>query len=193
MDDTRSQLLSEAEFLIRTRGYAAFSYADLAERVGIRKASIHHHFPTKESLGVTLIDEYLIRFEKDLQRITTGESSVDARLTAYAKLFSSGLKGGMLPLCGALSAEIAALPTSLKNRVRIFFEIHLDWLKLVLKRGISENELSSNCNIDRTALLILSSLEGASFVAWALEDPKLVRNSFASVLEHLHSLRDHSD
>lgn len=193
MDDTRSHLLSEAEFLIRTRGYAAFSYADLAERVGIRKASIHHHFPTKEILGGMLIDEYLIRFEKDLQRISTGEGGVDARLAAYAKLFSVGLKGGMLPLCGALSAEVAVLPTSLKKRVRKFFEIHLDWLKLVLEMGVADGELSKEVNIDRTALLILSSLEGASFVSWGFGDTKLVKNAFAQLLKQLHSHDDESN
>ena len=64
--DTKSALLAEAEVLIRTQGYAAFSYADLSERVGIRKASIHHHFPTKELLGAALIDAYLERFELEL-------------------------------------------------------------------------------------------------------------------------------
>ena len=192
MSDTRGQLLSEAEFLIRTRGYSAFSYADLADRVGIRKPSIHHHFPTKEMLGATLIDEYLERFEKDLQRISTDEDNVEARLAAYARLFSNSLKGGMLPLCGALSAEVAALPNSLKKRVRKFFEIHLDWLKLVLKRGVEEGELVADLNIDRVALVILSSLEGASFVSWALGDAKVVKNSFAQVLEHIHSLGNKS-
>ena len=128
MDDTRTRILSEAEFLIRRRGYAAFSYADLADRVRIRKASIHHHFPMKEMLGSTLIDKYLLRFEKDLHRISMEERNVAARLSAYSKLFSNGLKGGMLPLCGALSAELSALPASLKKRVRKFFNIQLDWL-----------------------------------------------------------------
>ncbi len=54
MMGTKELLLKEAEMLVRTRGFAAFSYADLSERVGIRKASIHHHFPTKEELGGAL-------------------------------------------------------------------------------------------------------------------------------------------
>jgi TetR/AcrR family transcriptional regulator, transcriptional repressor for nem operon len=188
MNDTRSHLLSEAEFLIRTRGYAAFSYADLAERVRISKASIHHHFPTKEILGATLIDEYLARFEKELQRISTGKEGVGARLAAYEKLFSNSLKGGMLPLCGALSAEISALPSSLRKRVRKFFEIHLDWLKLVLQRGVHDGELCAELNIDRAALLVLGSLEGASFVSWALGDSKIVANSFSQILDYIHPL-----
>jgi TetR/AcrR family transcriptional repressor of nem operon len=189
MDDTRSQLLSEAESLIRTQGYAAFSYADLAEKVGIRKASIHHHFPTKEILGAALIDEYLVRFEKDLHSIFADENNVESRLTAYAKLFSDSVKGGMLPLCGALSAEVAVLPSSLGNRVRKFFEMHLNWLKLVLKRGLDDGELSPELNVDRTALLVLTCLEGACFVSWALGDTKLVRTSFKDVLAHVCSQR----
>ena len=187
MDDTRTHLLIEAEFLIRTRGYAAFSYADLADRVGIRKASIHHHFPTKEMLGATLIDEYLSRFEKDLRRISTEEPGVAARLTAYSKLFSNGLKGGMLPLCGALSAEVSALPASLKKRVRKFFNIHLDWLRTVLRKGIDDGELGTTLNVDCTALLCLSTLEGASFVSWALGDTKVVKQSFDQIVERILS------
>lgn len=49
----KEQLLHEAEKLLRTRGYAAFSYGHLSEIIGIRKASIHYHFRTKEALGAT--------------------------------------------------------------------------------------------------------------------------------------------
>lgn len=190
MDDTRSQLLNEAEFLIRTRGYAAFSYADLAERVGIRKASIHHHFPTKEQLGTTLIDEYLVRFEKELQRIVVEEPDVSARLAAYAKLFTNGLKGGMLPLCGALSAEVSALPNGLKKRVRKFFEIHLEWLKAVLRTGVVDGKLAPNLNVESSAQLCLSTLEGACFVSWAMGDVKVVKQSFDQVVERILAEQD---
>ena len=45
---TKAALMNCAETQMRSKGYSAFSYADLAVEVGIRKASIHHHFPTKE-------------------------------------------------------------------------------------------------------------------------------------------------
>ena len=62
---TRSDLLTAAELLLRTKGYSAFSYADLAQEIGIKKASIHHHFPTKEGLGIAVIESYLFRFTKN--------------------------------------------------------------------------------------------------------------------------------
>ena len=39
--ETAEQILDLAETLIQTRGYSAFSYQDIADALGIRKASIH--------------------------------------------------------------------------------------------------------------------------------------------------------
>jgi len=49
--DTATRILDTAERLVQSRGYNGFSYADIAERVGITKASLHHHFETKATLG----------------------------------------------------------------------------------------------------------------------------------------------
>lgn len=53
---TKAALLSYAEIQMRSKGYSAFSYADLAAKVGIRKSSIHHHFPLSMLEGASLID-----------------------------------------------------------------------------------------------------------------------------------------
>ena len=41
----KDQILEVATELVQTRGYSAFSYQDLSDRLGITKASLHHHFP----------------------------------------------------------------------------------------------------------------------------------------------------
>ena len=46
-----THILDVAQQLIQTRGYNAFSYADIASQVGIRTATIHYYFPTKADLG----------------------------------------------------------------------------------------------------------------------------------------------
>jgi TetR/AcrR family transcriptional repressor of nem operon len=48
--------LDIAEQLVQTRGFNGFSYADIAAEIGISKASLHYHFPTKAMLGERLID-----------------------------------------------------------------------------------------------------------------------------------------
>ncbi|MEZ5706577.1 MAG: TetR/AcrR family transcriptional regulator [Burkholderiaceae bacterium] len=40
-----------------TRSYLGLNFQTLADQVGIRKASLYHHFASKEALGVALVDE----------------------------------------------------------------------------------------------------------------------------------------
>ena len=188
--NTRVLLLREAETLFRTRGYAAFSYADLSERVGVRKASIHHHFPTKEALGAAFIDDYLERFTSELATIERRRADARGRLRLYARLFSGGLERGMLPLCGTLSAGAVTLPESLKARVRRFFDMHLEWLERTVRDGIASGQLRSDLDPGKAALLIFSTVEGASFVAWALGDNRHVSRAFQQAMTVLGNHRD---
>lgn len=185
---TRERLLNEAETLIRTRGYAAFSYADLSERVGIRKASIHHHFPTKAELGGALVDGYLVEFENALQTVLDNETSARKRLHRYADFFIESMNDGMLPLCGALSAEMSALPRSLQKRVRYFFELHLKWLEEVVRAGVAAKELRGDIDEKHAAMLILSTLEGASLVAWATGDASVIERTAQQVVAGLENV-----
>src|SRR5689334_9607965 len=43
--DTKTAIMDAAQELIQRGGANAMSYQDISEAVGIRKASIHHHFP----------------------------------------------------------------------------------------------------------------------------------------------------
>jgi len=186
-DDTRSRLLREAEVLIRTRGYAAFSYADLSDRVQVRKASVHYYFPTKEDLIVVLVREYIERFIAALEDVRRRHAHAGERLRAYSRLFLAGFEKGMLPLCGALSAERSALPDVMHPVIADFFQIHLDWLEGVLDDGIAAGTLRADAVSSRVALLLLSTLEGGSFVGWALQKKAPVLAAFEAALGEIET------
>ena len=182
---TRSDLLTTAELLLRTKGYAAFSYADLAEEIGIKKASIHHHFPTKEGLGIAIVESYLFRFNKNLEAINDENSNVVDRLKAFAILFADSSENGMLPLCGALAAELSALPESLRELTRQFFEIHLSWLEKNLADGQAVNVIRPDLHPRDVSRALLNLLEGSSFVSWALNDKVGANSGFDLLLRSI--------
>jgi TetR/AcrR family transcriptional regulator, transcriptional repressor for nem operon len=158
---TRGRLLAEAEALVRRRGYAGFSYSDLAEAVGISKASIHHHFPGKEDLGAALIESYRERYDAALKAICEESESGIARIEAYAGLYLEGLKQDQGCLCGVMAGECDILPERLRNEIRRFFEAHLAWLERVLDAGIRSGTVRPNLDPASQARLVLSSLQGA--------------------------------
>lgn len=176
-EDTRTILMNLAARHIRTRGYAAFSYADLAHEAGITRASIHHHFRTKELLGLALVDSHMLAFGTELGAIEHRHTDPRARILAYAGLFRDGFAQGLLPLCGALAAERDALPPALAGRMRELFNLQLDWLTVTLEDATPLPR--------RAAILLLASLEGGAFLGWGLGDPATGPTAFVDALAAL--------
>jgi len=102
--DTRTALMDLAEHTVRSRGFDGFSYADLAEAIGIRKASIHYHFPTKAKLSEALIERYQTSLQQGLTEIDAAHASAGARLKALIALYRGALHDGQtVCLCVAFS------------------------------------------------------------------------------------------
>ena len=121
--ETAEQILDLAETLIQTRGYSAFSYQDIADGLGIRKASIHYHFPSKTDLGIAVVDRYVARFGDALTAIADDQSqSSMTMLDFYVEPY---LEFAATPdrvcLCGALAGEMMALPPEVARTGRSFF------------------------------------------------------------------------
>lgn len=180
---TSQLILQQAEILIRTRGYAAFSYADLAETLGVTKAAIHYYYPGKEDLVVALTEDYVCRFRAELAAIKAAPTSVGQRLRRYGDLFLAGFEKGMLPYCGALAAERAALPVRMHPQIEAFFQIHLAWLGDMLAEARGNGSFRSPLRNEQIALTLLSTLEGGSFVGWALDRKAVVLSAFEAVLQ----------
>ncbi len=166
--DMRTQLLTQAEAVVRRAGYAGFSYADLAERVGIRKPSIHHYFPVKEDLGAALVEAYTGRFTGALDDIAAASRNAPERLEAYAGLYRAELQGGQGCLCGVLASELAGLPDRIRAGVRRFFQVNAEWLATVLAEGQAAGSIRSDVDACSQATAVLAGLQGAMLVGQAL-------------------------
>ena len=55
---THQKLLDVGAELCQTMGYNAFSYRHMADRLGIKTATIHYYFPSKADLGRELMANY---------------------------------------------------------------------------------------------------------------------------------------
>lgn len=179
---TRSQLLAEAECLIRRGGYAAFSYAHLAEKIGITKASIHYHFPTKQHLIEDVAELAITRFAEALAEIEGTQPDATSRLQHYGELFLDGFDEHLRPMCCALSAELAALPPSMGVKVRAYFDLHQEWLTRIIESGILAGELRWEGGAASLARLILTTLEGGSLVGRARQSRTEILSGFVQVL-----------
>lgn len=181
---TREQLLKDAEVMMRQKGYSAFSYADLAKSIGITKAGIHYHFSSKEKLGEEVVKQAYSETEIRFSDIIASHSSAAQRIDVYASLFEESYRAGLLPLCCALSAEVANLPEIITEQTTRYFELQLAWLRRVIVEGFRTGEVTSDASPDEIALAVINLCEGASVVARATRKPEV----FAANRKHIFKL-----
>jgi TetR/AcrR family transcriptional repressor of nem operon len=168
---TATRILDVAERLVQARGFNGFSYADVAEDLGISKAALHYHFPGKAELGEALIERYAARFADALVEVDAREPDARAKLTAYAHLYADVFQDERMCLCGMLAADYATLPERMRRRVVRFFDDNEVWLGHVLEEGRTAGTLRFTGSEREVARTIVSGLEGAMLVARPYGDP----------------------
>jgi len=168
--NTRSQILDIAQDSIQKNGVNATSYADISKAIGIRKASIHYYFPTKEDLIINLLDRYNQQFCHLLEQIVTSTKLPGSKLDAYYGLFEATLNSGdrdKACLCGILSAELKTLSEPIVERITQFYHHNEQYLEQILQEGLKTGEFAFKGNAGAMARLIFSLMEGDLLVARA--------------------------
>lgn len=170
-EQTREQILDVAEDLLRSRSFHAFSYADIAARIGIRKASIHYHFPSKEELGLALIDRFGARMNRQAEAIKATDPSPIEKLELYFRRTEDILReANRICIFGVLEAEFNALPTSMQERVAALQAGHYAWLVRLLEWGRSTGVFRTEGTASDQASMIAASVQGALQIARATGD-----------------------
>ena len=168
--DTKTAILDAAQALIQRGGANAMSYQHISEAVGIRKASIHHHFPTKDALLESLIKRYTVYFLGVVDAILESKKDPVAKLRAYAGLFEATLSEGKQDkacLCGMLGAELSTLGSPAAAGVRRFYRENEARLVRMLEEGREEDQFHFKGEAKLVAAMIFSLLEGGALVARA--------------------------
>ena len=183
--DTAVRILDSAERLAQLRGFNGFSYADVAQELGITKAGLHYHFPGKAELGLALLQRYTERFTAALIAIDQEIEPPPSKLRAYAGLYADALRGERMCLCGMLAAEYRTLPEPIRRAVVRFFDENERWLARVLDDGRSRHTLEFEGSPTDTARMIISSLEGAMLVARPYGDLDRFQSAASAVLARI--------
>lgn len=164
--DRRTELLNCAENVARRHGFNGFSYADLANEIGIRKASIHYHFPSKADLAVALIERYANTFAHTLAVIDETTDVAADRLAAYVQCYRSALGGGVkLCLCVAFSISRDSLSEEALVELDTFHSDSLTWLTKTFELANRDGSVSHSSEPMNEACALLAAVEGAQLIA----------------------------
>ena len=172
-DSKKQSILDAAERLAREGGYHDVSFRRIADDVGIKSASVFHHFASKEELGAAMARRYTDRFMETIGDAHDTSISAKKKLTSYCEAYRNALKvDRQMCLCGMLGAEINSLPGDVAREARRFFDLNIDWLEAALTSASDEHSTPGGAR--SKALLVLSALEGALIVSRATGDLSII-------------------
>jgi AcrR family transcriptional regulator len=80
--DTRQRILAVAQELFASQGYAGTSIADIANRLGLSKASLYYHFKSKTDIIDELLAGPLAAYVELAQNAAAGRHTVEELLAA---------------------------------------------------------------------------------------------------------------
>ncbi|WP_371225441.1 TetR/AcrR family transcriptional regulator [Roseovarius sp. 2305UL8-3] len=163
--DTRTRVMDLAEDHLRRKGADGVSYADLSKGIGIRKASIHYHFPAKSDLLSAVMARYgaavLGRLD-DTWRLPHAAHRVEAFLDLYREALDEGSR---LCLCVAYSVAQDHLHPDTQAEIARFREAVITWLMSVFEAGRKDGSIEGVGDLSSEAAAALALAEGAQIAA----------------------------
>lgn len=159
----KGEILVEATRLFAERGYEGASMGDLAERVGLRKASLFHHFPSKDVLYATVLTELMDNVKTALLAAAAAEGSYAERLVAMTDAVTTTL--GAQPHAARLLVREAldwgpVMRDNLGETINVVLSTARDFAKAGQKEGVF------NPDVDLTQVVV--SMVGVHVMPFAI-------------------------
>ncbi len=184
--DTKDRILDEAEALLQERGYNGFSYKHISERLGVRNAAVHYHYPAKADLGEAMVHRFRARFAHWVQHLDSKYNGNPVKLLdGFIAIPRSYMKrSDMVCPLGVLESNFNILPEPMQRETVHLGRDMRTWLTGLLEKGRAAGAFRFDGPAADKSLMITAALQGASIMASA-ESPALFETTVKQIKREL--------
>lgn len=162
------------------KGFTAVGVSEVCANAGVNKGSFYHFFPSKQDLGLAVIDSFRESFSEHLDDLTRGQGLPLDRLRAffdrnYRQHNELKEQCGKVLGCplGNLALEMSTQDPQIRERIRASFERQVDRFELVIAEAVERGDLPAQ-DSRASARSVISLLEGGILMAKIGDDPGLL-------------------
>ncbi|MFG0259116.1 MAG: TetR/AcrR family transcriptional regulator [Phycisphaerales bacterium JB041] len=181
----REQVLDAAEEMVQERGLAAVSFQQLADAVGLSKASVFHHFPSKEAVAEALVDRCQSKYGPAYGAVIDSDLTAPEKLVRIAAIFEQGLRENRLCLLNSLGQSVSTLSESVQADLRLSASRAIDRFARVFEQGRDDGLLAFEGEANDAAAAFLALLEGLQVLARAKRDHNMFERAAKSYIESI--------
>jgi AcrR family transcriptional regulator len=175
--DTRALAINAADALLHQYGYQGFSMDDIANSIGVRKASLYHHFPEgKEQLVLAVADRMMTDDENGIQAACESTGDARGRLLAVASYAFSHRSDGARVLRDALRFMTQEHQHQVYARYKSqqFDRVHRVFVEGVKKKAFRSHNTELSASVFMGLLSEMGGFEGFTPQKLAVEVVKIV-------------------
>ncbi len=160
--NSREAILAAAKQTAQAHGYGGLNFRELADEVGIKAASIYHHFPSKADLAAAVAKRYWQDSAAALEALLAESPDPLSCLRQYPDTFRKALENNnRMCLCSFMAAEYDDLPEAVRKEIQTFTDVNVAWLNRVLSAaGVARANES-----EQRARAIFAAIAGAQLIA----------------------------
>jgi TetR/AcrR family transcriptional repressor of nem operon len=161
---TKAKILDAAQDLIQTRSFHGFSFQDLADRVGIRKPSLYHHFDSKDAIALAVLERAADWVRTHMTKV--GGEDPAAQLERYFEMFRD-IQGKGERMCpgGSFASVFGCVSSSVQSALHRFTKLHLDLLERIIREGSEHGQFQIKGQRPRdVAMQIFAGAQGALII-----------------------------
>jgi AcrR family transcriptional regulator len=166
MSDTKDKIVALADHLVRTKGFNAFSYKDIADPMDIKNAAIHYHFPAKADLGISVIDHEIEKFRENAEKWR--KLPEDKQLSKLVDVFHRCGNHGFICLMGSLAPDFETFTDPMKTKVQEMGNDILNWLTALLESGREKKLFHFEGEAYDRALILITNLQSSLILSRVL-------------------------
>ena len=185
-DLTRDKILQSAFCEIHRQGFQAASLANILQDTGLTKGALYHHFPTKQALGLAVIEEVIKGRLEELifKPVREGERPVEMLLEIFATINKKVPPDFIMLGCplNNLMQEMSALDELFQEQLGGVLGVWQKTVEDALKRGKKQGTIRADVDYKAAALFVVSAWEGCIGVAKNMQSPK----AFEICMKQLH-------
>jgi TetR/AcrR family transcriptional repressor of nem operon len=165
--NARESILLAAKSIAQSRGYGGLNLRDVAEKVGIKAASIYYHFPGKAELAAAVAKRYWEDGAAALEAISEESPNPSDALHRFPEIFRRSLEAdNRLCLGSFMGAETDDLPAEVTAEIKLFSDVNVAWIS---KRLVAAKVCGAKAAVTR-ARAIFAAVAGAQLLARSRSD-----------------------
>jgi AcrR family transcriptional regulator len=140
--ETRTRIMNAALECFSRAGYAATGVIEICEAAGVSKGAFYHHFPSKQSIFLALLHDWLQSIDAQLEASRQGALSTTQALRQMSELMTGVFEqaGGHLPLFLEFWTQANHDPLIWQAIIEPY-QRYETYFSLMIKQGIAEGSL----------------------------------------------------